>query len=757
MASSTNVSPRRNRVDSSRAKGKRKEGLESEPPEKLLELLSELVAGSQEGSEDEGEDGLVGRRSRGRSRRASSRSLSPSRLRQTSFPVVDEAVEDDGLIRDERDDERRRQRDVHIFAILSALPASLDTFGSPPTSTSPDPVEVWLAVETFVQGKKFRAQRDRERRDRGTFGRRGTNAEREGMEGELEDAMRDRPPSLMPSASEHASEAPTSLDAGIGDTFTSTDLVKAGFAILASCIKLKIGLSSSTENNEGLLGPGWSSREGTMAADTLVFWNAIRRFAGVDEVEKVDDEKVRERRRSPPIDPAQEHTEEGLPTWQIRSLVSVLSLLSRGGRTVYPLTGAADLLCDWAGVLFRRREVSRRHDLAKAKGEKVVVMRARDLDDPSVQGPLKDPSRKTPFIRRKTDGSESPADPDDTHPAISLLIAFHKFSCPQLSGPLVERCTGAVLFLGSITSSEDDVERVLTFIETIVTFGYVPRDWLRDVVELVARVIGFEGRNVVAELPGEESVAVDFANQPMAPLRGAILSQAKRLVNNLIRSPANQAIRCLRGILSHSADGVSVNGGSGGFIERLTEDPSVACDLPLVVGALRCLRNALEEVDQDVAFTSVFASSGQSGHDSDVQRAASATLLSMGLPVLGPQLEIVMSCGVPEFDYEVLTLVDARLAAGQAKVAAATKRWADEQAADGPAMESLQEEMAVENGEMWDVWDVTLDLMQVAAERLETWEIHILGMLDRKSVAGGWMLGSDDPSKSLVHISALSA
>lgn len=574
------------------------------------------------------------------------------------------------------------------------------------------------------------------------------------------------PPQLEPPTTTETHEEAEDQDED--QHLLSTRLIKLGLSILSSCIKLKIGLTAGpSENHDGLLAAG-SSREGLMAADTLVFWNAIRRFAGVGEVEEVAEEEGDVEEEGGGLTSSSSST---LPSWHLEGIVSLLSLLSRGGRTVYPLTGAADLLCDWAGVLFRRQEAERRKVLARERGGEEVVG----------EGPLKDPRRETPFIRLMTTATST----EDHNPALSLLIAFHKFSCPQLSGPLVDRCTGSVVSLAASTTSEEDVEKVLNFVETIVTFGYVPRAWLREVVELVARVVGCEGREVVAEISSttEEPTKAGggvggggnklqdpppaFANRGLVPLRPELLSHAKLLMRNLIRSPANQAIRCLRGILSHSADHISANS-PGGFFDR-HQDPistattanggdgegslmgpsSTMCELPLIVGALRCLRYALEDVDEDIATSSANAiNAGGETHDSDVQRAASATLLSMGLPVLLPQLEVVMSCNVPELDYEVLALADARLAAGQAKVVAATARWTEghgDTAGEAEAEEDrMNDELAAEHGEMWDIWDATLDLMQVAADRLEVWEGHILSGSDRRNVVAAWVLGADD-------------
>ncbi|PLW34236.1 hypothetical protein PCANC_19490 [Puccinia coronata f. sp. avenae] len=261
--------------------------------------------------------------------------------------------------------------------------------------------------------------------------------------------------------------------------------------------------------------------------------------------------------------------------------------------------------------------------------------------------------------------------------ATALLTQISKFSSPQLSTHQVKLIIH--LFINSIgltTHFEHHLKIVLDYIDCLITFGYVPTHpspspspdqpdhplldgpaLLIDLVRFVAKIVGLQGLkatvNVVRTLePKQHSDLIDLSSSDLtiplqlvvestAPLHPLIIQQAKACMKDLIRSPANQAIKSLLSTLTG-------------------DDPKI--DEISKIGAIRCLRYAFEDYDQIYNQLRPTASSVEE-EASGV--ATSLTLLGLGLLLVKDPLSHIISSPSRtslEIDYEILLLLYDRLA-----------------------------------------------------------------------------------------------
>ncbi|KAA1106410.1 hypothetical protein PGT21_050159 [Puccinia graminis f. sp. tritici] len=265
------------------------------------------------------------------------------------------------------------------------------------------------------------------------------------------------------------------------------------------------------------------------------------------------------------------------------------------------------------------------------------------------------------------------------HYSTSLLTQIIKFSSPQLSTEQVKLIIHLFINrIGLVTSFESHLKIVLDYIDCLVTFGYVPTRQaahsthssaneyhhqhldgaalLIDLVRFVARIVGLQAQegtvNVVRALePKQHSDLIDLSSSDLtiplqlevehtAPLDPAIIQQAKTCMKDLIRSPANQAIKSLLSTLTG-------------------DDPKI--DECSKIGAIRCLRYAFDDYDQIYKQVRP-ATSSMEEEASGV--ATSLTLLGLGLLLVkGPLSDIISSSLRTSLaiDHEILMLLYDRL------------------------------------------------------------------------------------------------
>ncbi|KAA1127546.1 Tuberous sclerosis 2-like protein [Puccinia graminis f. sp. tritici] len=257
------------------------------------------------------------------------------------------------------------------------------------------------------------------------------------------------------------------------------------------------------------------------------------------------------------------------------------------------------------------------------------------------------------------------------HYSTSLLTQIIKFSSPQLSTEQVKLIIHLFINrIGLVTSFESHLKIVLDYIDCLVTFGYVPTRQaahsthssaneyhhqhldgaalLIDLVRFVARIVGLQAQegtvNVVRALePKQHSDLIDLSSSEVkhtAPLDPTIIQQAKTCMKDLIRSPANQAIKSLLSTLT----------GDGPKIDECSK-----------IGAIRCLRYAFDDYDQIYKQVRP-ATSSMEEEASGV--ATSLTLLGLGLLLVkGPLSDIISSSLRTSLaiDHEILMLLYDRL------------------------------------------------------------------------------------------------
>ncbi|KAI7967722.1 hypothetical protein MJO29_000999 [Puccinia striiformis f. sp. tritici] len=247
----------------------------------------------------------------------------------------------------------------------------------------------------------------------------------------------------------------------------------------------------------------------------------------------------------------------------------------------------------------------------------------------------------------------------------SLLTQIVKFSSPQLSNDQVKLIIHLFInIIGHTTPFEAHLKIVLDFIQTLITFGYVPTttttnnldgaELLIDLVRFVAKIVGLQALKGTVNLirTAEHSDLTDLSSsdltiplqlvvQTTAPLDPLIIQQAKACMKDLIRSPANQAIKSLLSTLT-------------------TEDPKI--DESSKIGAIRCLRYAYQDYDQ--IYKQVRPATTSSMEEEASGLATSLTLLGLGLLLLRDPLTQIISSPTRTslaIDNEILMLLYHRL------------------------------------------------------------------------------------------------
>lgn len=314
------------------------------------------------------------------------------------------------------------------------------------------------------------------------------------------------------------------------------------------------------------------------------------------------------------------HAGEMLDEAALQAIVGVLEALTRGGRDLLGLEGLVPLLIDIAARLTELRQ----------------AQRLRYIDLHTASTPLLDSNFQTPFVRLPpeklflfSDAKRSPA---------ALLIAAHRFSFSHIPLEDIEQTMYRFIVRGMEALGEYEVGKVLEFIDTVVKFGYVPPLHLEETVKYVARAAGIEGRVSVIEISPD-------GDRRITDLPPDLPNQAHNVMTNLLRSPANQALRHLRGILSTKK-------------ENKAGPPT--CPTPLLIGTLRCLRRAYKDYETIV-------SDLQAEEPANPLSDKYPTLLSLGMTVLHQNMLDVLEWRSDEVDSEVLLFLEERFSSRAAE------------------------------------------------------------------------------------------
>lgn len=319
---------------------------------------------------------------------------------------------------------------------------------------------------------------------------------------------------------------------------------------------------------------------------------------------------------------------------EMQSLVAVLEQLTRGGRDVLGIDGLIPLLTDIALAMtaIRNRE------------------RVRHVDNiATATAPLLDPTFATPFIRVPAGIFLFSSDPKASPAA--LLIAIHRFSFPHIPLEQVSLLIGTFVRRALQSLGEHELIKTLELIDTVVKFGYIPAEHLEDVVKLVARATGVEGRCLVNVLSPDGQTRSE-------PLSDELPNMAHTVMRNLLLSPSNQALKYLRAILS-SKQLTTPTPTAATVVKSSTveNDAGATCPTPLLVGALRCLRRAFNDHENS---SSLFSGDGE--RMSERERDRYPSLLSMGMIILKQNLLDVLDWKNPDVDSEVLLFIEDRFA-----------------------------------------------------------------------------------------------
>ena len=331
---------------------------------------------------------------------------------------------------------------------------------------------------------------------------------------------------------------------------------------------------------------------------------------------------------------------------ELQSLVAVLEALTRGGRDIQGLDGIIPLLLDIAVLLtnLRNRE------------------RGRFLEHPErASSPLLDATFSTPFIRLPPGNLSLTSDP--RYSPASLLIACHRFSFAQISAKHLDATMSLFVSRGLVTLGEHDVSKILDLMDTVVKFGYVPEAHLESVVDFIARVIGLEGRCPVLDISPDGDRRTHIITDGLS-------TQAHTVMRHLLRSPANQVLKHLRGVLT---------------LPRTNEDGSRReCPKPLLIGTLRTLRKSYSD----------FEASNTTQEAIERSSEYWPSLMAQGMIILRDNLLTCLQWRSEEIDSEVLLFMDEELAYRFAEKASFT----------------MQE------------WEILISILETCAWHIEAWE-----------------------------------
>lgn len=476
----------------------------------------------------------------------------------------------------------------------------------------------------------------------------------------------ERPPLTPPTADGSPRPNPTPLQIYISQSHllveTSPPAVReAVLELMRCCIEASFGATGGLKETE-----------------KAVFWDEVRRWAIEARIE---------------VDSGGPETRWVLPDSDREALVAVLSSLTRGGRVLSDAPGLVALLCAFV---------------------------TDSLPFPPPPSPLYDPTLETPFIQT------IPASPSRHTTSLALLTALHKFSAPHIYIESTLLALKAVLAISKLQEERDigggpfADAGVLGFLSAVVRFGEVSgersrRDGsamnlsdesmerlqasdshegdeiLREVVATVARIVGCEGLVGVVEVSANSTTVGEIEGRTRPSVLPGL---ALELMRDLLRSPANQALKSLRAVL--------------------VAPPSSAVLPPapvlLLVGALRSLRKALMEHSAETESNRMEISSVVTGE------SRWPSLLSLGLPFLWENLRRVMSWKSAYVDAEVLRLVEERLEASE-RVGQRMREASSSTAPDRP-----KEVDEGDNGISYEEWDMAVEVLQTVTWHIGDWE-----------------------------------
>lgn len=425
------------------------------------------------------------------------------------------------------------------------------------------------------------------------------------------------------------------------------------------------------------------SMGGMKEGEKAVYWDEARRWSDEAKVE---------------VDDGQGGKRWVLLDSEREALVAILSSLTKGGRDLSDVPGLVALLCTYV---------------------------TDSLPVPLPTSPLFDPTLSTSFKRT------TPPTPAPHTSSLALLTSLHKFSAPHIYTASTLLALRAALEVAKLQEERDiggqnDVG-VLPFLGAVVRFGEVTGgkaarrktdlmegsrergplgenegdEILREVVSIVARIIGCEGLVGVVEVQAGKPLAKvhDERTKPsvLPPL-------ALELMRDLLRSPANQALKSLRNTL----------------VAPPPTSPPPPTPVLLLVGALRSLRKALIEHSADAE------ASINRGESTSLTTGESRwpSMLSLGLPFLWRGLCRVMLWKSGHVDGEVLRLIEERLEAGarvgaRAKEAAAAAALAGSTEAGGVRAKEFDEG---EGGVSYEDWDMAIEALDRTKWHIGAWE-----------------------------------
>ncbi|KAM0754883.1 hypothetical protein T439DRAFT_352854 [Meredithblackwellia eburnea MCA 4105] len=435
------------------------------------------------------------------------------------------------------------------------------------------------------------------------------------------------------------------------------------------------------------------STGGMKESEKAVFWDEARRWA--DEAKSLLD------------------TDGGkrwvLPDADREALVAILSSLTRGGRNLSDVPGLVALLCTFV---------------------------TDSLPVPAPPSPLFDPAMDTPFTETV------PSNPSRHASSLALLTSLHKFSASHIFSESTYLSLKTALAVARLREERDiggNDHSVLGFISAVVRFGEVsgrrtPRlkdhlaeqsldrlsasesdEILRDVVSVVARIVGCEGLVGVVEVSaGSKATRKEDVEEQTRP--SILPGLALELMRDLLRSPANQALKTLRAIL----------------VAPPTSSSPPPTPVLLLVGTLRSLRKALLEHSQDAEANAASRSDPTSLNTGESRWP---TMLSLGLPFLWENIRRVMQWKSAYVDAEVMRLVEERLEAAE-RLALRTRELATSPTSvtgesilrpgggggGGVGNGSSGGDESWETGVSYEEWDMTIEVLIVAQTHISLWE-----------------------------------
>lgn len=375
---------------------------------------------------------------------------------------------------------------------------------------------------------------------------------------------------------------------------------------------------------------------------------------------------------------------------ELDGLTQALSALCKGGRDVSALDGLVERTCDFAGEKFKRRQAERDQIRVAFFDQHPQLSRLQfvsDADRNDIAPPLLDPAQASVFVSWPY-ASARAGEPSIKSPAMTLLSNVHKFGWPLLSHDAICFATAYLVAEALATSNDTIVRSIIDHMDVISRFGYVPSSQIQGVVFFLARVVATEGaQRVIKFCDDEDHVLPEPELHPLPP---TLADEAKRVTNNLLRSTANQALAQLR---------------------EGTKPPSVQepqRDLNVVVGCLRCLREAMGKIRASVRqFPDAAAAANSTYLDSW------PILLSLGIPLFFNNLWDALEWSSPAVNVEVLRIILDRLIESTcgAPEAAASEGEGSPSSSSGAGEKLTFEE-----------WDMILDLLHEIQRHIQRFE-----------------------------------